>query len=363
MADTYAFVRTLIPKLCPEVNGWKEHADANSLKIAVIGFGKMGLLHSGILNLLAPGAVKAVADKSILLTFGASRLIKPVKFYRSIDKMLQETEPDTVYVTTPTSTHYPIVKKLLEHDVNNIFVEKPPTLNHKQLQDLATTKKPNQTVMVGFQKKYALTFRHAKLLLENDAVGEIAKVHSHIRSGDILEPTTRFNTLGKGVLLDLGIHLIDLHTWLFKIKRIVKAESKSLHTRVDDTFTAELEAKNGFSIHVEATWSNPEYRVPETYIEIQGTQGTVKVTEDYLKATINREHPLLDNKREIALYKPHYYQGTPPVNLADPEYTIENLHFLQAIQENRQTLTSIENTSETMKLIDELYKKAKTGNG
>jgi branched-subunit amino acid ABC-type transport system permease component len=45
----------------------------------VIGFGKMGLLHSGILNLLAPGAVKAVADKSILLTFGASRLIKSAR--------------------------------------------------------------------------------------------------------------------------------------------------------------------------------------------------------------------------------------------------------------------------------------------
>jgi predicted dehydrogenase len=132
---------------------------------------------------------------------------------------------------------------------------------------------------------------------------------------------------------------------------------------VDDTFTAELEVKDGFRIHVEITWSNPEYRVPETYIEFHGMRGIIKVTEDYLKATINREHPLLGNKREIALYKPHYYQGIPPVNLADPEYTIENLHFLPAIRENKQPLTSIENTSETMKIIDELYKQANTGNG
>jgi predicted dehydrogenase len=363
MADTYAFVRTLIPKLCPEVDGWKKHADAKSLKIALIGFGKMGLLHSGILNLLAPGAVKAVSDRSILVAFGTSRLIKSVKFFRNIDKMLWETEPDAVYVTTPPCTHYPIVKNLLDHDVKNIFVEKPPTLNHSQLQDLVSTKKPSQTIMVGFQKKYALTFRHAKLLLENDAIGEIMKVYSYIRSSDILEPTSRFNALGRGALLDLGIHLINLHTWLFKNLRVLKAERKSLYTRVDDTFIAEVEAKDGFRIHVEATWSNPEYRVPETYIEFHGMQGTIKVTEDYLKASINREHPLLGNKREIALYKPHYYQGIPPVNLADPEYTIENLHFLQAIRENQQPLTSIENTSETMKLIDELYKKAKTGNG
>jgi len=350
--------QSLILRLCPELANWGKHAVNNELRVAIIGFGKMGLLHSGILNLLAPGIVKAIVDKSLLLTFGASRLIKSIKFYRDIEKMLNEVEPSTVYVTTPISSHYPIVKSLLEHGVKYIFVEKPPTLNHKQLQSLVSMKKQGQIVMVGFQKKYALTFRHAKLLLENGVIGEVEKVHAYIRSGDILEPTNRFDALGRGVLLDLGVHLVDLLTWFSYVKDVARAEGKSLYTHVDDVFTAELEAENGIKISIEASWSSPEYRVPETYIEVQGSRGVIRVTEDYLKASTTIEHELLGNKKEVALYKPHYYKGIPPVNLADPEYTIENMHFLESIHRAWEPLTSIERSIETMRLVDELYEAA-----
>jgi predicted dehydrogenase len=120
---------------------------------------------------------------------------------------------------------------------------------------------------------------------------------------------------------------------------------------------AELEADKGFKISIETSWSNPEYRVPETYIEVKGSQGTIWVTEDYLKVSASTEHPLLGNRRELILYKPHYYQGVPPVNLADPEYTIENIHFLESIHEGREPVTGIEEASETMKLVDELYRE------
>jgi predicted dehydrogenase len=348
----------LLSVLSPELINWDERLSSSELKIAIIGFGKMGPLHSGILNLLIPGVVKAVVDKSFLLTFGASRIIKSIRFYRDIEEMLKKIEPDAVYVTTPTSSHYSLVRVLMEHGLKYIFVEKPPTLNSEQLRGLLSVKKPEQVVMVGFQKKYALTFRHAKLLLENGVIGEVEKVSSYIRSGDILEPTNRFGAMGRGVLLDLGVHLIDLLTWFFKIKGVIRAESKSLYTPVDDIFKAELESYAGYMLAIEASWSNPEYRVPETYIEVQGSHGVIRVTEDYLKVSTSIEHDLLGNRREAAFYKPHYYQGIPPVNLADPEYTIENMHFLESIQEAREPLTSIEKSNETMRLIDELYETA-----
>ena len=39
------------------------------LRLAVIGFGKMGVLHSTILNLLSPGSVRIIVEKSRLLRF------------------------------------------------------------------------------------------------------------------------------------------------------------------------------------------------------------------------------------------------------------------------------------------------------
>jgi predicted dehydrogenase len=354
-----ADLKSLINIVCPELAEWRRLGVDSGLRVAVVGFGKMGLLHSGILNLLIPGIVKAVVDKSFLLTFGASRVVKSIRFYRDLDAMLREVEPDVVYVATPTFSHYPIVKKLLEHGTRFIFVEKPPTVNYQQLQDLLSVKKSDQVVMVGFQKRYAPTFRHTKLLLDTGIVGEVQEVYAYIRSGDILEPTARFDAFGRGVLLDLGVHLLDIITWFFKIESIESAESRSIHTRVDDFFKAVLKAKGGMKILIEATWSDPEYRIPETFIEIRGSKGFIRVSEDYLKVSASEEHELLGNRKELALHKPHYYQGIPPVNLADPEYTIENMHFLISIRRGVSPLTSMESSIDTMKLVDELYKVAR----
>ena len=352
----------ILNKLIPEIENWTKHSYYD-IKVAIIGFGKMGLLHSGILNLLKPGIVKAVVDKSFLLTFGASRIIKSIRFYRSIEKMLREIETDAVYVTTPTSSHYPILKNLLGYGARYVFVEKPPTVDYKQLTELIDMKKSDQCIMVGFQKRYALPFRHAKMLLDNSVIGEVESVYAYIKSGDILSPTTRFDALGRGVLLDLGVHLIDLLTWMFNVTNVISARSTSIHTKVDDQFEAELSTKEGARVNIEITWSDHEYRLPETYIEIHGTEGRIKVTEDYLKVKTNSEHVLLDNKKELTLYKPHYYQGVPPINLADPEYTIENMHLLQAIRNKKQPMTSIENAARTMELIEILYQEAERCNG
>jgi len=252
LTEAHVLVQALIPRLCPEVVNRRRYVDGD-LKVAVIGFGKMGLLHSAILNLLAPGVVRVVIDKDFLLTFGASRLVRSVMFYRNVGRMLREVEPNIAYVTTPTSSHYPIVKDLLERGVKYVFVKKPLTMNLEQLQELTSTKDPSQVVMVGFQKRYALPFRHVKLLLESGILGEVIRVSFYIRSGDILEPTSRFDKLGRGVLLDLGIYLVDLLTWFFRVEHVVRVEFKSIYTRVDDVFKAELETKEGFTISVEAS--------------------------------------------------------------------------------------------------------------
>ena len=237
-------------------------------------------------------------------------------------------------------------------------MEKPPTVNYKQLEELISIKKADQRIMVGFQKRYALPFRHAKLLIDHGVIGDLQSVHAYIKSGDVQGPTTRFDKLGRGVLLDLGIHIVDLLVWFFEIKHVICTEARSVYTKVDDNFRAELVTGNNARVLMEVTWLDPKYRMPETCIKIWGSLGTISVTEDYLKVKTEIEHPLMNNKKDMILYKPHYYQGIPLVNLADPEYTIENMHFLKSIYENREPLTSIEGSLETMKLIDKLYEKA-----
>jgi len=343
--------------LMPEAEDYRDHI-CQDLRFAVIGFGKMGILHSAILNLLAPNSVRAVVDKSRLLTLGASKLMKSPKFYRNARDMLKTEDPNVVYVTTPAQSHCAIVSELVETGVRYIFVEKPPTTNSDELMTVIDKMQSNQLVMVGFQKRYSLPFRHARMLLSNSIIGDIEEVHAQMKSSDILAPTTRFDQLGKGVLLDSGVHLVDLLVWIFGTCTTEKSSCRSIHTHVDDYVKAALRTRDGAQVSLEVTWSSPEHRLPETLLEIHGSGGELRVTEDYLKVNCTESHPLLGDEAQLERYKPDYYRSLPPVNLADPEYALENIHFLFSINSFAEPLTSLRSTYQTMELLDELYRKA-----
>jgi len=341
----------------PEVANYTECSNQDP-RLAVIGFGKMGILHSGILNLLKLGCVRAIVDRNRLIVFGVSKLIKNIRFYRDLDEMLKKENPNAIYVTTPAQSHYGIVSMLLETGVKNIFVEKPPTLNSKELASLIDKMDNNQMVMVGFQKRFALPFRHARALISEKVIGDVEKVFGYMKSGDIVAPTARFDLLARGVLMDLGIHLVDLLQWIFDANIVEAARCKRIYTGVDDYFEAKLRTEDGAKVSIEVTWSSPEHRLPETYVEVHASKGVLRVTEDYLKVESVDRHPMLNDERKLEMYRPHYYQGIPRVNLADPEYTLENMNFLYSLHSGNEPLTSLRNVAGTMELIDELYGKA-----
>jgi len=351
-----------ILNLIPEVTGYTKRA-GEDLRVAVIGFGKMGILHSSILSLLQPNCVRCVVDNSRLVAFGASRLFKGVRFDRKIGEMLKKGAPDVIYVTTSARSHYSIMSSLLEADVGNIFVEKPPTTNSTELASLIGKTRNDATIMVGLQKRFALPFRHARMLVGNGVIGDVEEVFAYERSGDITMPTRRFSSLSRGVLLDLGIHLVDLLVWIFGADKVEDCKGSKIHTDVDDYFEARLRTKDDVKIRMDVTWSNPEYRFPETCIEVHGSKGQLTVTEDCLRVKSVDCHEMLSGKGELVMYKPQYYQGFPPVNIADPEYTLEDMHFLFSVNSHTEPLTSLRNVADTMRIIDEMYAKVDMSNG
>jgi myo-inositol 2-dehydrogenase/D-chiro-inositol 1-dehydrogenase len=344
--------------LAPEMVNYENYL-RRDLRIAIVGLGKMGVLHGATLGLLMPGCVRAVVDKSRLLVLGGSKIAKTIHFYRDLEDMLSKEDPDVVYVTTPAQSHSTVVSSLLEAGVKYLFVEKPPTTCSSELAMLLDKTHPNQIVMVGFQKRYSLPFRHAKMLLSKSVIGEAKRICGHIRSSDILAPTTRFDRLGRGVLLDLGVHLADLLVWIFGACTVDESRLRSIHTSVDDCLEARMRTENGAEVVLDVTWSNPEYRIPETLVEVEGTEGVLRATEDYVTVESSRGHPLIGDQTQFSLHKPQYYKSLPPVNLADPEYTLENMHFLSSIHSSTEPLTGLKSAYKTMALVDELYRMAR----
>jgi predicted dehydrogenase len=321
------------------------------LNIAVIGFGKMGIAHATILNLLHKGAVKHIVDRSDLIRIGGRILLKNINFWKDAEKLLNRTDIDAFYVTTPTQSHFPISKELLESGARGIFIEKPPTINSYETEILAELAKKSVD-MVGLMRRYSLTFREAKKWLDTALKNKhINSIKAYIKYGSISTMTKpKRRKVTRGVLLDMGIYLLDLLVWYFGDLQVVNAKYKSLSGGTDDIFYAELATSKGHPVYIEADWTDPNYRFPEAKIEIKGDDFLLEVSDDSLILKLEGE----TWKRR----KPEYYAGFPPVNLAYPEYVIENMHFLTCLRMQTKTETSLIYAVKLMQTIDQLYETA-----
>ena len=162
-------------------------------KIGLIGFGSMGINHARVLDSLEGVDFIGIYDENI------EREIKQYKFFNSMDKLIDCS--DIVIVATNTETHHQIVKKCLSMK-KNILVEKPYSINKKELYEINDIVKKNKTfIKIGLLEKYnpAVQF----LLNEDLDSEEINSVYIQR-----LSPSDQMNRNKDHVLLDLSKYFI-----------------------------------------------------------------------------------------------------------------------------------------------------------
>ena len=100
------------------------------LNVGVIGMGKMGILHTGILAALDDTNVVAVAEKDSTLHNYLKNILNEsnIQIYEALD---------LVYITTPVSLHSRMVNDCIDNNIN-FFVEKPLVSNMEECKSLYT---------------------------------------------------------------------------------------------------------------------------------------------------------------------------------------------------------------------------------
>jgi len=300
-------------------------------RVGIVGLGKMGILHGGIVNKLPDANVTAVCEKERLVAGIAKKLLpKGVSFYADSAEMVSKENLDAVFITTPIASHAPIILELakLKPDLS-LFVEKPLANSSELARNTCEAVKGSRGVhMVGFQKRYAPLFQEAKKMLDKHLIGDLMFFRAYSYSSDVLGEGTswRFASGVGGVLLDLAPHLLDVLLWLFGDVEYVSAVRRSLYSKtVEDYVHAILNFESGLSGHMDACWSVRGFRLPEIMLEIHGKEGNIILTDDELRIEPGNE----DEKQQV--FYNQSFDTSVPFLLANPEYTLEDQAFLIAI--------------------------------
>lgn len=328
----------------------------DKLRIGVIGAGKMGILHSGIFNSLEKSTLCAISDNDGLMISALKSYLPKVNLYLDYKEMVEKENLDLAVITTPVYLHKPIIENLIEKDLS-IFVEKPLAMNAAECKSLLRNGYRNKT-LVGYCRRFMHTYNLCKKIVSNGDLGKVNYFNSHLFVSQIFKQGKGWlyspKMSGGGVLMDLGSHAIDLFHYIFGDILTVNAFAQPIFNKdVEDYASINLYLQNKILGSLQVSWSVRNYRLPEFKIEIQLDKGAINVTEKYI--SIYSETNINSIKKGWTTYYKQDLIKNIPINIAGPEYTLEDLHILDCILENRRSICDFEEASKTNLVLDKIY--------
>jgi predicted dehydrogenase len=202
--------------------------------------------------------------------------------------------------------------------------------------------------------------RHAKYLLEKRAIGRLQFMRCYSYASDIFRKGSgwRFKKGTGGVLLDLGPHLLDLLLWYFGEPEVISAIEQSYYSsEVEDYVHAVFRFGADFVGSFDVSWSKRHYRLPEISIEVQGTAGSLSVCDDYVRIQADKSVEGVIEAGSKTFQRAAFDTGVQFL-LADPEYTVEDIHFLDAVQNRTKVEPDFQTAAEVSQLIDQVHQVA-----
>ncbi len=332
------------------------------MNVAIIGCGRMGQKRAAALGkddeLVV--ACDADIDRAKSLVRGMASGFADDWQY-SIGKRFVEA---VIICTTPDAA--PEIAYAAMQAGKHVLVEKPAAHRACQLAELNETAFPRPRIRVGFSLRYHRAMRQARQWVDEGMIGELLYVRGVYGHGGRLgyEKEWRCDPKisGGGVLIDLGVHLIDLSRWflgdvLYSHSELQKffwrecsVEDNAFFTMIHGTTATEgemtLEVTDGRSqLHCSATeWKNTfqfEIFGRGGKIEINGLGGSYGVE----RATLYREPPELG--------PPHTTIREYP--MADDSFEVEWAEFKKDIAEKRTPVPGIAEAQAALRIVEAIY--------
>jgi len=177
------------------------------LKVGIFGYGKMGRLRHRVLDTLGGHEVVHVCDPA--LPAGDFRVTNDPT------ELLADKDVEAVFICTPNAFIRDLVVASLDAD-KHVFAEKPPGISSAQVLDMmaAEARHPSRKLMFGFNHRHHASVQEAKRHVDSGEFGKILWIRG--RYGKSVDKSffdqwrASREQAGGGILMDQGIHMLDL---------------------------------------------------------------------------------------------------------------------------------------------------------
>lgn len=327
------------------------------IRTAIAGFGYMGEIRYRNVTEHPSMELVGICDPYREAEIAA----KGIPVYKTWEELV-DADIDAVIVCTPNFIIPEIAVYALDKG-KHVFCEKPPGRNYKDILSIreAEQRNPATKLIFGFNHRHHPGITDAKAIIESGSLGQVLTLRGMYGKGGGYDYHTSWrndeSVSGGGILLDQGIHMLDLFryfagdfTEVYGMRGIT-----AFDIAVEDNAVVILRTAKGqlAQLHSSATsWKHTfrlEIGCEKGYAVISGL---LSKTGSYGRETLvigrrpaQNERMAVGNPREETIYYDY-----------DPSWNIEIAHFAECILND----TAIEKGNsidalKVMEIIDKVY--------
>src|SRR5262245_60881315 len=143
------------------------------LRIALVGCGQIADAHLQEIRRIPYARAAAVCDQYLDLARQAAARFQVPGVFTDLERMLVDTHPDVLHVTTPPHTHRPIALQALAAGVH-VYLEKPFTVDVQEADEVvAAARAAKRLVCVGHDQLLDPAWQECRRLIERGELGKV----------------------------------------------------------------------------------------------------------------------------------------------------------------------------------------------
>lgn len=304
-------------------------------RVAIVGLGKMGILHASIVNAMPDAKVVAVSDKQKGLKNQVVSMGIKGAFYESLEDLLARESIDAVIACVPSSVNVYIAKICAARKVS-LFLEKPLANNlENALSIYELGKSSGIKNAVGYSVAHIPTFAKAAEIVKDGMIGKIVstKAKAYLSAVFSKQSTWQYNkrVAGGGCMMAIGSHLLFIMKMILGMPvKVKKAKLNYKYNEVEDEADIEMEYKDGSEAKIDVSWSIHGYQDTLFELEIEGTKGIMIVNNNEILIYSQKKK---EQKESAPVLRVHSFQlkENTHFNLGGPGYGAQDLEFIQSL--------------------------------
>jgi len=323
------------------------------IKAGIIGFGKMGQIR-------AKAFEECGGEVSIVYEYDKNISTEDYEVAEDVDAIFN-ADVDAIFVCTPNSFNKEYVIRGLEAG-KHVFCEKPPAFTPEEVEEIMKVEsKCEGKLMYGFNHRHHDSVRYMREMVSSGELGKVIWMRG--RYGKNVDEDffkgwrADKNMSGGGILIDQGIHMLDLFMYMTSDFDKVQASVTNSYWKIDgveDNVFAILEnSKNGITASLHSTmtqWRHLfafEVFLENGYMTLNGLKTSSGAYGNEILTIAKGKTRLTEERFEYEV---------------DNSWKSEAKYFIKAIEKNIPIgIGNSYDALKVMRVIDKIYKSKDNG--